>query len=83
MNYDESEDYADKVIKYEKIIKDLREELKLYKDVCKKQVHISVNKDLEITRLTKLCGSWEREAKRYCSEIGEIRILAEQELCKK
>lgn len=26
---------------------------------------------------------WEREAKKYCAEIGEIRILAEQELCDK
>lgn len=31
MNYDESEDYADKVMKYEKIIKELREELNLKK----------------------------------------------------
>lgn len=53
------------------------EDIKSYLEAFKRLSHISVEKDLEITRITKLCDYWEREAKKYCARLGEIRILAE------
>ena len=62
---------------------------KLLEENCK----LKQQRQLDITELQDLSFAlidmhddkdfWEREAKKYCAEVGEIRILAEQELCDK
>lgn len=81
MNYDESEDYADKVIKYEKIIKELREENTKLKE--QRQLDIKELQDLSFALIDMHddAEQWQRESISDKSKLGLLRIwLAENEL---
>lgn len=57
------------------------DDIKTYIEAFKRLSHISVEKDLEITRLTKLCDYWEREAKKHCAALGEQKIKLKELEC--
>ncbi len=61
-------------------IKDIQKEVGLYKEACQRMVHISINKDREITNLATDRDYWKAEAIKWCNELGEIKIAEEQGL---
>lgn len=61
----------------EEIIAELEKKLKLYKEACCRLSRISVDKDLKITELTADRNYWEREAKKWCDKLFEVRLLVE------
>src|SRR5690606_23471530 len=57
------------------------DKLAAYEDTELEPFQIEQLKDNELTikELKQERDFWEREAKKYCSQLGEIRILAEQQ----
>lgn len=53
------------------------EEIKSYIEAFKRLSHISVDKDRKIDKLTVERDYWEREAKKWCDKLFEIRRFTE------
>jgi len=74
----------------------LKDELQTYKDtgltpdaihnledITRTQSNSIIKMGWQGEELEEKCNYWELEAKKWCDQLGEIRILATQELCDK